>query len=106
MNCDGLGGEPDPLPWSGSHAAASSTMAAMKQAPNPPPAVVLWWERLETWQQLALSFPVFAVLTFLLNVGPFNQAILRSVFYGLFEGAVLSGLLAVATRTERDRRLK
>ncbi|OLC03150.1 MAG: hypothetical protein E6J12_12345 [Chloroflexi bacterium] len=74
----------------------------MKQAPK----LVLWWEGLETWLQLALSFPVFAVFTFLLNVGPFNQAILRSVFYGLFEGAVLSGLLAVATRTERDRRSK
>ena len=74
----------------------------MKQAPK----LVLWWEGLETWLQLALSFPVFAVFTFLLNVGPFNQAILRSVFYGLFEGAVLSGLLAVATRTERDRRTK
>ncbi len=69
-----------------------------------PPKIVLWWERLEVWQQLAISFPVFAVLTFLLNIGPFGQAILRSVFYGLFEGAVLSGLLAVATRTERDRR--
>jgi len=39
-----------------------------------------------------------------LNIGPFEQAILRSVFYGLFEGGVLSGLLAVATRSERDRR--
>ena len=65
---------------------------------------MLWWEGLETWKQLALSFPVFAVLTFLLNVGPFNQPILRSVFYGVFEGGVLAGLLAVATRTERSRR--
>jgi len=64
----------------------------------------MWWEGLETWKQLALSFPVFAVLTFLLNVGPFNQPILRSVFYGVFEGGVLAGLLAVATRTERSRR--
>jgi hypothetical protein len=76
----------------------------MKQPPKPPPAFVLWWEGLETWKQLALSFPVFAVLTFLINIGPFNQPILRSVFYGLFEGAVLAGLLAVATRTERSRR--
>jgi hypothetical protein len=44
------------------------------------------------------------MLTFLLNLGPFNQPILRSVFYGLFEGGVLAGLLAVATRTERGRR--
>jgi hypothetical protein len=79
----------------------------MSQTPKPPPPrIVLWWEALEPWRQLAISFPVFAVFTFLLNVGPFNQAILRSVFYGLFEGAVLSGLLAVATRTERDRRSK
>lgn len=56
------------------------------------------------WQQLAISFPVLAVFTFLLNLGPFNQPILRSVFYGLFEGGVLSGLMAVATRTERDKR--
>jgi hypothetical protein len=76
----------------------------MKQGPKPPPRVVLWWEALDTWKQLALSFPVFAVFTFLINVGPFNQPILRSIFYGLFEGGVLSGLLAVATRTERSRR--
>ena len=47
---------------------------------------------------------MFAALTFLANLGPFNQPILRSVFYGLFEGGVLAGLMAVATRTERDRR--
>jgi hypothetical protein len=76
----------------------------MKQAPKPPPKFVRWWEELDTWKQLALSFPVFAVFTFLINLGPFNQPILRSVFYGLFEGAVLSGLMAVATRTERGRR--
>jgi hypothetical protein len=51
-----------------------------------------------------MSFPVFAVLTFLINIGPFNQAVPRSILYGFFEGAVLSGLLAVATRTERGRR--
>ena len=76
----------------------------MSQAPQTPPRILLWWEALDTWKQLAISFPVFAVLTFLLNVGPFNQAILRSVFYGLFEGGVLAGLLAVATRTEHGRR--
>jgi len=75
-----------------------------KPAKTPPPPIVLWWERLEVWQQLAISFPVFAVLTFLLNIGPFEQPILRSVFYGLFEGGILAGLLAIATRTERDKR--
>ena len=71
---------------------------------TPPPKIVLWWEGLETWVQLSISFPVFAVLTFLINIGPFNQPILRSVLYGLFEGAVLSGLLAVATASERNKR--
>ena len=73
---------------------------------KPPPKLVLWWEGLETWQQLALSFPILAVLTFLLNVGPFNQPLFRSVLYGVFEGGVLSGLLALATRSERGRRQK
>lgn len=71
-----------------------------------PPQLVLWWERLETWRQLALSFPAFAVLMLLINIGPFDQPLLRSIFYGLFEGAVFSGLLAVATATERSRRAR
>ena len=75
----------------------------MKQDPPPPP-LLLWWEGLETWVQLAISFPIFAVLTFLINIGPFNQPLSRAVLYGLFEGAVLCGLMAVATRAERGRR--
>jgi hypothetical protein len=71
---------------------------------RPAPRALLWWESLDTWKQLALSFPAFAVLTFLINVGPFYQPVGRSLFYGLFEGGVLTGLLAIATRTERDRR--
>ena len=68
------------------------------------PKLILWWEALETWQQLSISFPVFAVLMLLINIGPFGQPLGRSIFYGLFEGAVLSGLLAVATATERGKR--
>ena len=71
---------------------------------RPPPRLLHWWEALETWVQLAISFPILAVLTFLINIGPFNQPTLRSVLYGLFEGGVLSGLLAVATASERGRR--
>ena len=75
----------------------------MKQGPQPPRLVALW-EGLETWVQLAISFPIFALLTFLINIGPFSQPVPRSILYGLFEGAVISGLTAVATRTERGRR--
>jgi hypothetical protein len=66
--------------------------------------VLLWWESLETWRQLAISFPIFAALMLLINIGPFSQPLPRSIFYGLFEGALLSGLMAVATATERGRR--
>jgi hypothetical protein len=75
----------------------------VKQGPQPP-RLVVWWEGLETWVQLAISFPIFAVLTFLINAGAFSQPVPRSILYGLFEGGVLSGLMAVATRTERGRR--
>jgi hypothetical protein len=66
--------------------------------------LLLWWEGLETWRQLLISFPVFAALMLFINIGPFDQPLLRSIFYGLFEGAVLSGMMAVATATERGRR--
>ena len=72
--------------------------------PKAPPRLVLWWEGLETWVQLVISFPIFAVLTFVINLGPFNQPMFRSVLYGLFEGAVLSALMAVATASERGKR--
>jgi hypothetical protein len=72
--------------------------------PQRVPRLVLWWESLETWHQLLMSFPILSVLMLVINIGPFNQPLLRSIFYGLFEGGVLSGLLAVATATERGRR--
>jgi hypothetical protein len=77
----------------------------MKQEPKKaPPAWLLRWEALDTWKQLAISFPVFAIGTFLINIGPFYQPVPRSILYGLFEGAVVSGLLAVVTRSERAKR--
>ncbi|HET6310863.1 MAG TPA: hypothetical protein VFH00_07660 [Candidatus Nitrosotalea sp.] len=77
----------------------------MKQEPKKaPPALLLRWEALDTWKQLAISFPVFAIVTFLINIGPFYQPVPRSILYGLFEGAVLSGLLAVVSRSERAKR--
>ena len=76
----------------------------MGDPPKNAPRLLLWWESLETWLQLVISFPIFAVLMLLINIGPFSQPLGRSIFYGLFEGAVLSGLGAVATATERGRR--
>jgi hypothetical protein len=80
-------------------------MGEPRSGRSPEPAgVLLWWEGLETWQQLMISFPIFAVLMLVINIGPFSQPLGRSIFYGLFEGAIFSGLLAVATATERGRR--
>jgi hypothetical protein len=69
-----------------------------------PPAVVLWWEKLETWKQIVISFPVLSIFMLLINLGPFNQPLGRSILYAIFEGGVLSGLLAVATAAERGKR--
>lgn len=76
----------------------------MKPAGTAPPRLLAWWESLDVWKQLVLSFPPLAILTFLLNIGPFYQPVGRSIFYGVFEGGVLTGLLMIATRTERERR--
>lgn len=54
--------------------------------------------------QIAVGYPVLAVLLFLINLGPFSQPLLRSILYGLFEGAILTGLLVVATINERNKR--
>jgi hypothetical protein len=69
-----------------------------------PPPIVLWWEKLETWKQLAISWPVLAMFMLVVNVGPFNQPLWRSILYGIFEGGILSGLLLVATAAERGKR--
>ena len=73
-----------------------------KKRPN---AAVAWWEGISTVTQLVISFPVFALLMFVINAGPFNQPVVRSILYGLFEGGLLAGLLAIATATERGRRV-
>jgi hypothetical protein len=69
-----------------------------------PPPIVLWWEKLETWKQLAISWPVLTMFMLVVNVGPFNQPLWRSILYGIFEGGILSGLLLVATAAERGKR--
>ena len=62
------------------------------------------WEGLQTWQQVAISFPLLWTFTFLLNLGPFAQPLVRSILYGIFEGGLLTALLLFATANERSRR--
>jgi len=48
---------------------------------------------------------VFGALSLVANLVAFNQPLLRSLLYALIEGGVLSALLAIATQTERGKRI-
>jgi len=64
------------------------------------------WEALSPFVQGAVALPPLSVLLFLVNIGPFNQPVGRAIFYGIFEGAVVTALLLVATANEKARRRK
>lgn len=71
-----------------------------------PPPLVRRWEALSARVQGAIGFPVAFVLMLLLHLGPFNQPMGRAIAYAVFWGAILTGLLVVASRAERVRRLE
>ena len=62
------------------------------------------WESLKPGVQAAIVFPPLAVLLFRLNLGGFNQPLLRSILYGLIEAAPVTALILVATANERRKR--
>ena len=62
------------------------------------------WEALTTATQAAIASPPLTLLLFVVNLGPFNQPLWRSVLYGILEGGVLTGLLLAATAGERAKR--
>lgn len=62
------------------------------------------WEALSPFVQAAIALPPLSVLLFLVNVGPFNQPLGRAIFYGVFEGGVVTALLLVATANEKSKR--
>ena len=68
------------------------------------PALLRRWEALSTPVQVAVAFPILAAVLFLLNVGPFNQPVWRSILYGLIEAAPFTALVLVATASERSKR--
>ena len=72
--------------------------------PSEPNRAIAWWESLETWVQVAIAFPVLAVVLFAANLTAFSQPLLRSIFYGIFEGGVATGLVVAATLQEKSRR--
>ena len=62
------------------------------------------WEALSPFVQGAIALPPLSLLLFVVNLGPFNQPLWRSVLYGIFEGAVVTALLLVATAGEKSKR--
>jgi hypothetical protein len=62
------------------------------------------WESLRPGVQAAIVFPPLAILLFLLNLGGFDQPLLRSILYGLIEAAPVTALILVATANERRKR--
>ncbi len=69
-----------------------------------PPELLRRWEALSTPVQAAIVFPVLAVVLFLLNLGGFDQPLLRSIVYGLIEAAPFTALVLMATTNERRKR--
>ena len=76
-------------------------MGEQRAQPN---ALLRWWEGRTPLVQAAIAGPPLVVLLFLANLGPFNQPLWRSILYGILEGGVLTGLLLVATQSERKKR--
>jgi hypothetical protein len=68
------------------------------------PRLVERWEALSAGVQVAVAFPVAAVVLFALNLGPFHQPWWRSLLYGLIEAAPVTALVVVATVNERNKR--
>ncbi len=62
------------------------------------------WERLPGMLQFALSFPVTAVVLFLLHLGPLNQPLIRAIFYGCFWAIPASAAIAIASQNEARKR--
>ena len=76
----------------------------MSGRPDAGPDLLRRWESLPTAIQGAVAFPLLALLLLFLNLSVFNQPLWRSILYGIFEGAVVTALLLVATASEKSKR--
>jgi hypothetical protein len=62
------------------------------------------WERLPVPAQVAIAFPVLALVLFLFHLGPLDQPPIRAVFYGVFWSVVATPALVLATQNELRKR--
>ena len=75
---------------------ASATLRCVK--------LVLAWEALPGQVQIAIAYPVLTFLLFLLHIGPFQQPVVRAIFYGMFWAVPATALLVIGTRNEAAKR--
>jgi hypothetical protein len=75
--------------------------------PQARPRIVVWWEDLSVFVQIAVVAPIAIIGISLLHIWLFvpNISIGRAIGYGIFWGAMLTFALVGATRAERARRL-
>jgi hypothetical protein len=62
------------------------------------------WEDLPVGVQVGIVAPVSLVVLFVIHVTLLNQPVGRAVGYAFFWGALATGAIVGATRTERARR--
>jgi hypothetical protein len=67
--------------------------------------LVVLWEDLHVGVQVAIVAPVAVLALWGIHIGLLNQPLARGLGYGVFWGAILTGILVAASRAERARRL-
>jgi hypothetical protein len=69
-----------------------------------PPALVVRWEELHPGLQVAIVAPLAILVMWAAHVWFMGQPVVRGLSYGVFWGAILTGIVIAATRSERARR--
>jgi hypothetical protein len=78
-------------------------MSSSRREPGP---LLRRWEDLHVGVQLAVVAPVALVVLFVVHLTLLNQPVGRAVGYAFFWGAIATGAIVGATRSERARRLR
>jgi hypothetical protein len=69
-----------------------------------PPALVVLWEELHPGLQVLIVAPLAVIVLWAIHVAFLGQPTLRGLSYGVFWGAILTGIVIAATRSERAKR--
>ena len=75
-------------------------MTARRQTPH----LVRWWEELHILTQIAVVGPLAIAVLWAAHVYLLNQPLGRGLVYGVFWGALATGAVVGASRSERARR--